>query len=408
MKSDLDRLMQARELDALVVECSDTFSAPRDYLTGGVSITHGKIIKKRGAQPILIVNPMETEEAKKSGLPVYSYSDLGWHDLLKAAEGDREQAGIAFWGRCLEKAEVTGGKIGIYGVGSINGAIAMLDSLRATYPQFTFIGEGGMTLFDEAYLTKDADELARLKDIGARTAAVLQATWEYIAGHRAEGDAVVAADGTPLTIGMVKRFVRRALLDHDLEDTAMIFAQGREGGFPHSRGETEQPLLLGQAIVFDLFPREQGGGYFHDCTRTWCIGYAPDAVREAYQQVVEAFELAVEVIRPNMPAKDVQEAVQTYFEQRGHPTLRSYPSTNDGYTHGLGHGLGMNVHERPQMSHMSKDTLQAGNVFTIEPGLYYPERGFGIRVEETFYLGEDGSLTSLTPFHQELVLPLRG
>jgi Xaa-Pro aminopeptidase len=265
-----------------------------------------------------------------------------------------------------------------------------------------------MTLFDEAYLTKDADEIARLKAIGIHTAEVLRETWDFIAAHRAEGDTVVNSAGEPLRIGDVKRFVRRALLDRELEDTGMIFAQGRDGGFPHSRGEAEQALRLGQAIVFDLFPRELGGGYFHDCTRTWCIGYAPPEVQGAYDDVMEAFEMAVEIIRPGMETKTPQEAVQAHFEAKGHPTTRSHPGTNEGYVHSLGHGVGMNIHERPSLSHLSRDVFAVGNVLTIEPGLYYPDRGYGVRVEDSFYLSPDDGLVSLTPFHRDLVIPLRG
>jgi Xaa-Pro aminopeptidase len=408
MKADLDHLMRARDLAAVVVECTDHFSAPRSYLTGGVSITQGKVIKKQGAAPILIVNPMEVEEAKKSGLTVLTYLDLGWAELLKAAEGDRDKAAIAFWQACLTAADVDTGKIGIYGVGDFNAMLALVTELRQAAPQYEFAGEGGMTLFHEAFMTKDADEVARMRDIGQRVGRVLEATWDYIAGHRAQGDAVVNREGAALTVGMVKRFVRRTLLDQDLEDTDMIFAPGRDGGFPHSRGEAHEPLKLGQAIVFDLFPRELGGGYFHDCTRTWSIGYASDRVRDVYETVIDAFELAVENIRPGIEAGSAQAAVQDFFEARGHKTSRSDPMATEGYVHGLGHGVGMNIHERPNMSHLSHDTLQAGNVITIEPGLYYPSLGFGTRVEDTFYISESGALQSLTPFHKELVLPLQG
>ena len=408
MKADLDRLMAARDLTAIVVECSDHFSAARDYLTGGVSITQGKVIKTHGAPPILIVNPMETEEARKSGVQVYSYYDLGYADLLKEMNGDRERAATAFWINCLQAAGVTGGKVGIYGVGDFNAILDIATRLSGQYPEYEFVGESGMTIFHEAYLTKDADEVARMREIGERVGTVLQATWDYIASHRANDESVVKPDGSPLTIGDVKRFVRRTLLEHDLEDTDMIFAQGRDAGFPHSRGEANDVINLGQAIVFDLFPRETGGGYHHDCTRTWCVGYAPSAVREAYDQVAEAFDLAVEVIRPGMDAKAPQEAVQGYFEARGHKTSRSDPQTTDGYVHSLGHGLGMNVHERPLLSHLSTDKFQNGNVITIEPGLYYPERGFGVRIEDTFYISDQGELLSLTPFHKDLILPLSG
>jgi Xaa-Pro aminopeptidase len=408
MKADLHRLMQARGLDGLVVECTDHFSAPRAYLTGGVSITQGKIVLKTGGEPILIVNPMEIEEAAKSGLRVVSYLDLGWAELFKAAQGDRDQVAVEFWARCLRAAGIDAGTVGVYGVGEFNRLLTVMEKLRAAHPQYGFVGESGLTIFDEASLTKDADEVARLRDIGARVAEVWAAVWDFLSGHRAQDGRLVGADDALLTIGAVKRFVRRALLDRDLEDTDMIFAQGRDGGFPHSRGEADAPVLVGEPIVFDLFPRELGGGYHHDSTRTWCIDHAPDAVHEVYEQVMEAFDLAIELIRPGVKTTVVQSAVQDYFEAHGHATTRSDPNATNGYVHSLGHGIGLNIHERPSFSHLVEDKLSVGNVFTIEPGLYYPERGFGVRVEDTFYLDTQGELHSLTPFRKDLILPLRG
>jgi Xaa-Pro aminopeptidase len=408
MKSDLDRLMAARELEAVVVPCEDAFSAPRDYLTGGVQITHGMVLKRRGDDPVIVAGPMEIEEAAKSGLTVYSFYDFDWAKMLEDAEGDRSKAQIAFWGQIFEKLEIPAGKIGVYGVGHFNGILELVKMLEDAHTDYQFVGETGITLFDEAFVTKDDAELARLRTLGAKTSAVLQATWDFIKSQRLESDGVVTADGQPVTIGMARRFVRRALLDHDLEDTGMIFAQGRDAGFPHSRGEDDMQLQAGQSIVFDLFPREFGGGYFHDVTRTWCIGHAPDAVRQTYDEVLEAFDRSIEMIRVGRPTKEVQEAVMTYFEEQGHATLRSQPDTTDGYVHSLGHGIGLDIHERPSISHLSKEVFEAGNVVTIEPGLYYPERGFGVRIEDSVCIGGDGSLETLTTFHKALVIPIEG
>ncbi|NDJ61400.1 MAG: M24 family metallopeptidase, partial [Chloroflexi bacterium] len=406
MKADVDRLMAARGLEALVVVCGKEYSPERDYLAGRVHITGGLLLKRRDAEPMLVVGPMEIEEAAKSGLPTYTYYDLGFADLLKAAQNDPEQAQMGLWRNSLEKIGVTAGKIGIYGVGALHEILAQTQALAAHLPQYEFVGERGKTLFDEAYITKDADEIARLQAVAERTNAVWQATWDFVSGHRADGDIVVAADGTPLTIGAVKRFVRRALLDHELEDTQMIFAQGRDAGFPHSRGEADAPLKLGEAIVFDLFPRELGGGYFHDSTRTWCLGYAPPEVQTAYDQVMEAFDRAVEMCRVGTAASALQIAVLDYFEALGHPTQRSEPGTMAGYVHSLGHGVGLHIHEQPGLRHTSTDTLQIGNVISIEPGLYYPEQGYGVRVEDLFYVADAGTLTPLTNFRKDLVLPL--
>ncbi|MBI1257223.1 MAG: M24 family metallopeptidase [Chloroflexi bacterium] len=407
MKSDLDSLMARRGLDAFMVVGDEHGNPMRNYLSNGAAVTGGYVLKKRGGDPIMVVNPMEIEEAAKSGLKVYSFNDFDWGGLLKTLDGDIAKATVAFWKRLLQKIEVESGIVGIYGTGTINQYLELIRQVQAASPEYQLVGETGLTLFDEAYVTKDPDEIERIKSVAARTSAVWQATWDFIAGHKADGETVVKADGSPLTIGEVKRFVRRELLDRDLEDDSMIFAEGRDGGFPHSRGEADMPLMLGQAIVFDLFPRELGGGYYHDSTRTWSIGYATPEVQEAYDQVMDAFDVAVDNFRVNMPSAMLQEAVQDYFESKGHATTRSNPSTPVGYVHSLGHGVGLNIHERPSISHLSKDTLQVGNVISIEPGLYYPEKGYGMRIEDLCYVDASGTLVSLTDFHKELVLPLK-
>ncbi len=409
MKSDIDHLMAQRDLDALIVAGGHGYNAPRDYLTNGAHITGGLVVKKRGEAPIMVVNAMEVEEAAKSGLTVYTWYDLGWAELVEKAEGNRGQAEAGLWARSLERVGVLSGRVGVYGVGDLNTYLELVRLVEQEHPHYQFVGELGMTLFDEAYVTKDADELQRIRSVAERTSKVWRATWDFIGGHRAEGDTVVKTDGSLLTIGDVKRFVRRTLLDHELQDNDMVFAQGRDGGFPHSRGQADMPLRLGQAIVFDLFPSELGGGYYHDSTRTWCIGHAPDEVQDIYSQVMDAFELAVDSFRIGQPTHMLQDAALDYFESKGHPTPRSQPGTMEGYVHSLGHGVGLNIHERPSITHVQKtDTFQPGNVITIEPGLYYPERGFGVRVEDLCYVDEGGQLVHLTDFHKELVLPLRG
>lgn len=411
MKSDLDALMQARGLDALLVFASHDHSAALDYLTGGVRISGGGAVKLRDHAPVLVVNGMETAEAAATGLEVYAYHALGYEDARKAAENDPTRTQALFWRGVLGRLGLPDDStVGVYGTTDANVVLALIDALRAESAPYRFVGEMSPTLFDAAYTTKDSGEMARIRSVAQRTSAVVRATWDFIASHRADAsETVVRDDGSPLTIGEVKRFVRRELLERDLEDTAMIFAQGADGGHPHSRGTEAQALKLGQAIVFDLFPREVGGGYHHDMTRTWCIGYAPPEVRTAYDQVMTAFDIALEQFAVGKPTHLMQEAVQDYLEGVGHPTARNTPGTQTGYVHSLGHGVGLNVHESPRISHLSKDDVFAvGNVITIEPGVYYPEQGFGIRVEDLLIVDERGDLVSLTDVPKDLVLPLRG
>lgn len=408
MKSDLDRLMAERDLTALLVMGNHHGNPPRDYLTNGAQVTGGLVIKPRGAAPVMVVSSMEIEEAAASGLTVYHDGD--WRLLLRQAGGRLGQIDAALWRRCFESLGVLPGKIGVYGLGDINLYLDVIRQLGEALPDYEFIGERGRTLFAEAAVTKDAEELARIRAVAARTVETLHATRDFIAAHRAQGDTVVDADGQPLTIGAVRRFVQRALLDRGLEDTGMIFAQGRDGAFPHSRGNDAEALRTGQTIVFDLFPREMGGGYHHDVTRTWCIGHAPDSVRSVYEQVMTAFNLALETYaEPGQPAHTLQDAVLDYFEGLGYPTSRTDPDSLRGYVHSLGHGIGLNIHESPAISHMAEeDVLQAGNVITIEPGLYDPDAGFGVRIEDTLLIDESGALVNLTDFPKDLVIDLRG
>lgn len=407
MKSQLNSLMADRNLEAIVILASHDYSAPLDYLVGSVHITGGMAWKKRDADPILVVGGMEIEEAHASGLTCYTYSDFGYYELLAANNNDTLKANVALWGVVLDRLGIKNGKIGIYGTNEIHQMLALVDLLRQAYPQFSFVGEAGVTLFDQASLTKSADELDRIQSVAKRTNEVLEATWNFIAEHDVVDEVVMKSHNVPLTIGDVRTFVRRSLLERGLEDTGMIFAQGRDAGFPHSRGQDNMPLRLGQAIVFDLFPRELGGGYHHDVTRTWCIGYAPKEVYDLYQQVMTAFDIAVETYALNKPTYLMQTAVQDYFEKLGHPTLRNDANTQVGYTHSLGHGVGLKIHERPRIAHNSPDDVfSVGNMITIEPGLYYPDKGVGIRIEDSFYITEAGELVSLTPFRKDLVLPM--
>ena len=409
MKADLDRLMEERGIDALLTLPGENQDPCRVYLANGVDFS-GMAIKRQGGSLALIANSMERDEAAKSGLPVYTYDDFGLTELQREYGMDQDKAQVAWYRRIFERLGISG-KIGVYGRGDINSAYRLLLMLsRELGDVIEFVTEPERrTIFDSAFETKDADELAKLRDVARRTSAVMRAARAWIASHRAGDGVVVNVDGVPLTIGAVKRYVRMQLFEQDLEDPeGMIFAQGRDAGVPHSKGDADAPLRLGQTIVFDLFPRAPGG-YFHDMTRTWCIGHASPEAQAAYDAVMEAFERSVEMCKVGTPTTAVQRMVCDYFEDAGHPTVLNTPGTQEGYVHSLAHGLGLNVHEAPYFpTYAERYQLQPGNVFTIEPGLYYPERGYGVRVEDTVCLTDDGTLETLTDCPYDLVIELKG
>jgi Xaa-Pro aminopeptidase len=221
---------------------------------------------------------------------------------------------------------------------------------------------------------------------------------------------LVKTNGDPLTIGDVKARINLWLSEAGAENPeGTIFAIGRDAGVPHSSGNPDDPLALGQTIVFDIYPCEAGGGYFYDFTRTWCLGYAPDDVMELYETVLSAYNKITPQLEVGKPFNHYQEMVCELFSAQGHPTIQENPQTQQGYVHSLGHGIGLNIHERPWSGINSddKDCLVPGAVFTIEPGLYYPDKGMGVRLENSLYVRPDGKMEVLVDYPMELVLPVK-
>ena len=241
---------------------------------------------------------------------------------------------------------------------------------------------------------------------------VVDGTAEFLTSHRAQNGCLVKKDGARLTVGDVKRRINRMLMDEGIVDAeaGTIFAIGHDAGVPHSRGNDRDPLPLGRTIIYDIFPAEPGGGYFYDFTRTWCLGYTPPEVEQAYADVMGAYKMALKAMRPGELTRTYQKMVCDYFEARGHPTIQSNPKTTDGYVHSLAHGVGLRIHETPSFSDIegNADRLDPGVVFTVEPGLYYPERGFGVRIEDTVWLNpETLKFEVLARYPYDLVLKVR-
>lgn len=411
MKSDLDQLMGEYKLDALVVVGDKAPNAYRDYLTRR-SKAVGTVIKKRGEAPVFIVGNMEIDEAAKSGLQVYTWFDFDYAELYKQHGNNTQVVRRELFLNYFRKLNIAG-RVAMYGVGDIGDALLYGMSLQDSALNVELVvGGEAAGLFNRAYATKDPHEIEALKETAARASRVVRNTWEFISGHYASGEAVgspvIDGDGRPLTIGAVRRFIRAQEFDLGLESPhGLIFAQGRDAAIPHNHGEDNDVLQVGKSIVFDYYPRGLESGYYHDTTRTWCPGHAPDDVQALYDDVFTIFKQVKGAFRAGEETAKYQLMVLDYFEAKGHPTLRSRPGTLDGYVHGLGHGLGLNIHEEPGFAEKSTSVITPGNVYTVEPGLYYPERGMGCRVEDTVYVGPDGTIHTLTDTPYDLVLPLR-
>jgi Xaa-Pro aminopeptidase len=408
MKSDLDRLMAERDIDAAVVSGRVTGNPIMYYMTNGARLhLHSVVVKPAGRPAVLACRPMEREEAAKSGLTTVSIAEF---DPLRLQEEAGSVLGgmVLLYQKLLEQLEV-GGRVAYYGELDQGKAFSFLKELQASTPGLSVVGEYEDSIFELAQLTKDRSEIERMREAGRRTAAAMQAAIEFVQSHWVKDEIVIKEDGCPLTVGDVKRAVLRKLFELELEDPeGMIFAIGRDAGVPHSAGNADDPLQLGEPIVFDLFPREAGGGYFHDMTRTFSLGHARPEVQETYDQVKLCCERVVSALEVDQLGRTYQNLACDIFEELGHETIRSNPQAESGYVHNLGHGVGLEIHSRPRLSggEINTDRLVPGSVFSIEPGLYYPEKGYGVRLEDLWTVDESGQFHCLTEFPKELVVPM--
>jgi len=175
-----------------------------------------------------------------------------------------------------------------------------------------------------------------------------------------------------------------------------IVAGGNHACDPHETGHG--PLRAHQPIILDIFPRDLKSGYFGDMTRTVVRGRASEGVKKMYATVVQAQELALERLRAGVDGKDIHDAIVALFRREGFPTERKN-GRMQGFFHGTGHGLGLEVHEAPRVGGVSQK-LQAGHVVTVEPGLYYWGTG-GVRMEDVVVIRDRG-VRVLTRFPKRL------
>ena len=412
MKSDIDALMQARNLDALLVLGAAEHNPPMYYFTGGGHISAAVLVKKRGEAPILFYNDMERDEAAKTDLQTKSLGAYPFQELLKEAGGDLTLVGALRFQRILNDLGLTKGRVGVYGNVDFSSTFAAVTRLQRLMPDLELVGESGMdSVFIRAMETKDERDVERIRRMGQITTEVVSLTAEYLTSRDVRADEVLLKeDGSPLTVGDVQARIRLWVAERGAElPEGFIFSIGRDAGVPHSTGNPADLMRLGQTIIYDIYPAERGGGYFYDFTRTWSLGYASTEAQELYGQVQEIFNRLLENFDLNASFKDYQRMACEYFESKGHKSQLNTENPLDGYVHSLGHGVGLYIHERPFSGLTVDDThrLAPGVVITSEPGLYYPEKGMGFRIEDTLWVRPDGKIEILADYPYDFVLPMK-
>lgn len=201
-----------------------------------------------------------------------------------------------------------------------------------------------------------------------------------------DDDGVLRWEGDTLTAERVRGEIDAAIARAGATACRTIVAAGKHGSDPHDMGSG--PIAAHTAIVIDIFPRVDRTGYWGDLTRTVVKGSAPDHVRRAHSAVFAAQLAALDCLQAGARASDVHAAAANTLSRAGFETDAS-ANPPRGFFHGLGHGLGLDIHEAPRLSPDAQTVLESGHVITVEPGLYYPRWG-GVRLEDVVVVTEDG------------------
>jgi Xaa-Pro aminopeptidase len=243
-------------------------------------------------------------------------------------------------------------------------------------------------LFDDRRRRKSEHELAGIRRAERAAEAGIAVARELLArAERSNGGLVV--DGDPLTCELLKARIQATFLDMGALAEEMIVSHGPQTAVGHDMGSGA--IVPDDVVLLDLFPMDLESACYADITRTFVIGDAPDEVREWHRLCREALELAAAEVRPGANGGDIHRLVCEYFAERGFPTQLTKNEgevLRDGFYHGLGHGVGLEVHEAPRLGLIGEE-LVAGDVITIEPGLYRFGVA-GVRVEDLLLVTDDG------------------
>jgi Xaa-Pro aminopeptidase len=243
-------------------------------------------------------------------------------------------------------------------------------------------------LFDDRRRRKSEHELAGIRRAQRAAEAGIATARELLArAEPANGQLVL--DGETLTCELLKARIQTTLLAHGALAEEMIVSHGAQTAIGHDMGSG--PVSRDDVLILDLFPVDLESACYADLTRTLVVGEVPAEIREWHALCREALALAVAEVRAGVDGGDIHRLVSRFFADRGFPTQLTKEEgevLRDGFYHGLGHGVGLEVHESPGLGMLGEE-LVAGDVITIEPALY--RHGFGgVRVEDLLLVTEDG------------------
>jgi Xaa-Pro aminopeptidase len=328
----------------------------------------------------VFASSMEATRLRQLGLfDVHVYEELGSDELMAAGIDSRELGALlalrAVASLGLRRAAVPD-----------NFPVWLADRLRADGVELDVDQE----LFDDRRRAKTEAQLEGMRRAQRAAEAAMDACRELLRRSEIRGDELFL-DGEQLTVERVKAKLNVVFAAHDTTADEYIVAPGAQGAVGHDMGSG--PIRPSTPLVVDIFPRDNASAIYTDMTRTFVVGDVRDDVREWHRLCKEALDAAVAEIRAGVEARAVFALTCDIFEAAGEPTQRTKKpgeTLADGFFHGLGHGVGLEVHEEPGLGRLADKRLVAGDVVTVEPGLYRAGYG-GVRLEDVVLVTEDGA-----------------
>jgi Xaa-Pro aminopeptidase len=333
----------------------------------------------------VVVNTLEGPRVEElGGYEVHLFEEYGIDELRKSGKGRfeiRDELAL----RALRALGVTEAIV----PGSF--PVSLADHLRASGIALSPDSEW----FDRLRRVKSGAELAGIRRAQAAAEEGMEAARALLRQARgANGDGALLAGGEPLTSERIKAEISRAFVAHGATADDFIVSHGAQAAIGHHLGSG--PILAGETIVIDLWPRDNESACFADMTRTFVVGEISDEVAEWHRLCYEALGRAVGDIRAGVVPRRVYDGSCEIFEAAGFTTQRSKAPgevPDGGFLYALGHGVGLDVHEQPLLGLLGHDDeLLAGDVLAVEPDLH--RKGFGcVRLEDLVLVTEDGAET---------------
>ena len=362
--------------DVLIV--ADSTRSPELRHEVPLAIPDAFLYAEHDGRRIVVVSSLEAQRVRESeaGIEVIPLENLGIDTLLAGGAKPSEATLEVYVRACRE--------LGLSSA-SVPAAfpLELADRLR----------ENGIEVrvdrdyFDARRRRKNETELAGLRRAQTACEAALDVGRELLRGASVNGTLML--DGEPLTCERIKAEVERVFSEHGAYADEFIVAHGAQTAIDHEGGHGA--ILPGEPITFDLFPRDRATGVYTDMTRTYVVGEVSDELREYHRLCKEALDRVVAAVKPGVNGRALFEIPCALFAEHGYPTqLTKQPGEvlTSGFFHSLGHGVGLEVHERPWLGRVGDD-LVAGDVIALEPGLY--RAGFGgVRLEDIAIVTEDG------------------